>query len=44
MKTQDQSRRSPEQRLEELAKDVYVSLFRTHEALLFEFKVLLKEQ
>ena len=44
MKTQNQSRRSHDQRLEKLAQRVYLSLFRTHEALLFEFKVLLKEQ
>ena len=30
--------------METLARDVYISLFHTHEALLFEFKVLLKEQ
>ncbi len=44
MKTQNQSRRSHDKRLEKLAQRVYLSLFRTHEALLFEFKVLLKEQ
>ncbi len=44
MKTQDQSRRSRDKRLEKLSQLVYLSLFRTHEALLFEFKVLLKEQ
>ncbi len=44
MKTQNQSRRSHDKRLEKLAQVVYLSLFRTHEALLFEFKVLLKEQ
>ncbi len=44
MKIQNQSRRSHDKRLEKLAQVVYLSLFRTHEALLFEFKVLLKEQ
>ncbi len=44
MKTETQSRRSQDKRLEKLAQQVYLSLFRTHEALLFEFKVLLKEQ
>ncbi len=44
MKTQNKSRRSHDKRLEKLAQHVYLSLFRTHEALLFEFKVLLKEQ
>ena len=29
--------------MEKLSQDVYVSLFHTHEALLYEFKVLLKE-
>ncbi len=44
MKTQNQSRRNHDQRSEQLTQEVYLSLFRTHEALLFEFKVLLKEQ
>ncbi len=44
MKTQNQSRKSHDKRLEKLAQQVYLSLFRTHEALLFEFKVLLKGQ
>ncbi len=44
MKTQNQSRKSHDKRLEKLAQQVYLSLFRTHEALLFEFKVLLKER
>ena len=43
MKRQNESRRSQDQRLESLAQQVYASLFRTHEALLFEFKVLLRE-
>ena len=43
MKTQGQIRRSPAQRLEKLAQDVYADLFRTHEALVFEFKMLFKE-
>ncbi len=43
MNTQDQSRASRTKRLEKLAQHVYLSLFRTHEGLLFEFKVLLKE-
>ncbi len=43
MKTQNQGRRNHDQSLEKLAQEVYLSLFRTHEALLFEFKVLLKE-
>lgn len=44
MKTQNESRRNHSQSLEKLAQEVYLSLFRTHEALLFEFKLLLKEQ
>ncbi len=45
MKTQNRkSRRDQDQSLEKLAQEAYLSLFRTHEALLFEFKVLLKEQ
>ena len=44
MRRQDQNRRSEDQRLERLAQEVYLALFRTHQALLFEFKVLLKEQ
>ncbi len=44
MKTRAQGRGNHDQRLEKLAQEVYLSLFRTHEALLFEFKVLLKEQ
>ncbi len=44
MKTQNQSRKSHDKRLEKFAQQVYLSLFRTHEALLFEFKVLLKGQ
>ena len=44
MKTQEQGRRNPEQGREKLAQEVYLSLFRTHEALLFEFKLLLKKQ
>ncbi len=44
MKTQNRSRTGRDQRLEKLSQQVYLSLFRTHEALLFEFKVLLKEQ
>ena len=44
MKTQIQGRRRHDQRLEKLAQEVYLGLFRTHEALLFEFKLLLKEQ
>ena len=44
MKTQNRRRRSHDRRLEKLAQQAYLSLFRTHEALLFEFKVLLKEQ
>ena len=44
MKTKNQGRRNHDQRLEKLAQEVYLSLFRTHEALLFEFKQLLKEQ
>ncbi len=43
MKTQTQSQRNHDQSLEELTQEVYLSLFRTHEALLFEFKLLLKE-
>ncbi len=43
MKTQEQSRRKQDQPLEKLAQEVYLTLFRTHEALLFEFKVLFKE-
>ena len=43
MKKQNQNRSSREQGLEKLARDVYISLFHTHEALLFEFKTLLKE-
>ncbi len=43
MKTQTQGRGSHDQRLEKLAQEVYLNLFRTHEALLFEFKLLLKE-
>ncbi len=44
MKTQKQAGRSHDRSLEKLAQEVYLSLFRTHEALLFEFKLLLKEQ
>ena len=44
MKTQTRGQRNHDQRLEELAQEVYLSLFRTHEALLSEFKLLLKEQ
>ena len=44
MKTQNRSRTSRDQRLEKLSQQVYLGLFRTHEALLYEFKVLLKEQ
>ena len=43
MKTQKQNRRNQNQPLEKLAQEVYLTLFRTHEALLFEFKVLFKE-
>ncbi len=43
MKTQNRSRTGRDQRLEKLSQQVYLSLFSTHEALLFEFKVLLKE-
>ncbi len=43
MKTQTQGQRNHDQSLEELTQEVYLSLFRTHEALLFEFKVLLRE-
>ncbi len=43
MKTQTQSQRNHDQSLEELTQEVYLSLFRTHEALLFDFKLLLKE-
>ena len=44
MKTQKQGRRNHDQSLEKLAQEVYLSLFRAHQALLFEFKLLLKEQ
>ena len=44
MKTQKKGQRNHDQSLEKLAQEVYLSLFRTHEALLFEFKLLLKEQ
>lgn len=44
MKTQNQGGKGRDQRLEELTQRVYLSLFRTHEALRHEFKVLLKEQ
>ena len=44
MKTQNRKgRRNHDQSLEKLAQEAYLSLFRTHEALLFEFKLLLKE-
>ena len=43
MKTQRQNRRKQEQRLEKLTQEVYLTLFRTHETLLFEFKMLFKE-
>ncbi len=43
MKTREQNRRNRDQRLEKLTQEVYLTLFRTHEALLFEFKVLFKE-
>ncbi len=43
MKAQGQNRRKQEQRLEKLTQEVYLTLFRTHEALLFEFKMLFKE-
>ena len=43
MKTQTRGRRNRDQRLEKLSQQVYLGLFRTHQALLFEFKVLLKE-
>ncbi len=42
MKTQEQNRRSQERRLEKHAQETYLTLFRTHEALLFGFKTLLK--
>lgn len=42
MKTQNQGGTSRDERLEKLAQRVYLNLFRTHEALIFEFKVLLK--
>ncbi len=44
MKTQNQSGTSRDERLEKLTQRVYLNLFRTHEALLYDFKVLLKEQ
>ena len=44
MRTQEQNRRNQERRLEKLAQEVYLTLFRTHEALLFEFKMLFKER
>ncbi len=44
MKTQNRSRTSRDQRLEKLTQRAYLNLFRTHEALLHEFKVLFKEQ
>ncbi len=44
MKTQTRGQRNHDQRLEELTQEVYLSLFRTHQALLSEFKLLLKEQ
>lgn len=44
MKTQNQSRASRDERMEKLTQRAYLNLFRTHEALLYEFKVLLKEQ
>ncbi len=43
MKTEAQGQGNHDQSLEKLAQEVYLSLFRTHEALLFEFKLLLKE-
>ena len=43
METQEQNLRDRDQPLEKLAQEVYLTLFRTHEALLFEFKVLFKE-
>ena len=43
METQTQGQRNHDQSLEKLTQEVYLSLFRTHEALLFEFKLLLKE-
>ncbi len=44
MKTQNQSGTTREERLEKLTQRAYLNLFRTHEALLYEFKVLLREQ
>ncbi len=44
MKTQNLGRRSHPKSFEKLAQRVYLSLFRTHEALMFEFKVLLKDE
>lgn len=44
MKTKNQHRSNHDQSLQKLSQDVYASLYRTHEALLFDFKVLLKEQ
>ncbi len=44
MKKQNQSRGSHDERVEKLSQVVYASLFRTHEDLLFGFKVLFKEQ
>ncbi len=43
MKTQTQGRSNHDESLEKLTQEVYLSLFRTHEALLFEIKLLLKE-
>ena len=43
MKTEKQRRGKHHLSLEKLAQEVYLTLFRTHEALLFEFKVLFKE-
>lgn len=43
MKTEAQGQGNHDQSLEKLTQEVYLSLFRTHEALLFEFKLLLKE-
>ena len=43
MKTQKKGQRNHDQSLEKLAQEVYLSLFRAHEALLFEFKALFRE-
>ena len=43
METQERNRRDRDQPLEKLTQEVYLTLFRTHEALLFEFKVLFKD-